>query len=897
MFLLSNVSHAQAGRSAAQEQRPSASAVTAKVSAGGIRFVSTDGAAQIRLEIYSATGERLFDSKFREGGILDWKVEDVSQGLADGSYLSVVSVKDLEGEVRHKHGIISLRGGRVSLVEPGKGQLESEHAQALEASRQSNPAGAGTGGEIALTVLPEGSTPAVTVVAHDGQEGQVTSASGALTFRTGDVFSGRETEQMRVTPEGRVGIGTDKPEATLDVAGTIRARGGIVFDDGSVLTSAAGRSGGVFTAVVAGDNNVTPNASGAGTLNKIAKWTDAAGTLGDSAISESGGNIGIGTATPTQALHVFGKSLFQNTGTASLFIVDRTDGKIAALGAGGISSTFAYDQSGIFKIESNTRANIASGIFGTGATTRFTINGAGHVGVGIDAPAERLDVGGNVRINGTGNGIIFPDGTKLTTAPTGGGGGGGSMTGTAIVTAINDPATANIIADNRIAPSLARLAATNLWTGANVFQHGLSANGALVTNVANPVNPGDAVNRAYADANFVRFVPGAEQLSVGDANGTAPMINLRGGSTCCSGPGGHTPAWFKVFQNGSFVATGNLGIGISPMQGKGYRTSWDSYKGAFRSGYADNEWDDATVGFFSWAGGSNSTAEGLYAFAFGDTNFARSTSSIAFGSGNEVKGAAGFSAGAGNRVCDTYGVAFGNKAQSGGPLINGKCDPDTFNIRGLAAVAMGYNVTADQDHTTALGKFATNNGFAGTFIWSDGSATASADTFRNTANNEFAARATGGFRFRTNLGGTTGCNLPAGSGVFNCTSSRATKENFFNVSGEDVLARLRKVPVSTWNYISEGQQVRHMGPMAEDFFGQFGLGTSDKAIGVQDLGGVSLAAIKALDARTLELQQKTSEVERLNSEVQALRAANAALENRLAKIEQALQSGAQGELK
>jgi hypothetical protein len=318
------------------------------------------------------------------------------------------------------------------------------------------------------------------------------------------------------------------------------------------------------------------------------------------------------------------------------------------------------------------------------------------------------------------------------------------------------------------------------------------------------------------------------------------------------------------------------------MQGKGYRTSWDSYKGAFRSGYADNEWDDATVGFFSWAGGSNSTAEGLYALAFGDTNFARSTSSIAFGSGNEVKGAAGFSAGAGNRVCDTYGVAFGNKAQSGGPLINGKCDPDTFNIRGLAAVAIGYNVTADQDHTTALGKFASNNGFTGTFIWSDGSAQQSADTFRNSANNEFAARATGGFRFRTNLGGTTGCNLPAGSGVFNCTSSRATKENFFNVNGEDVLARLRKVPVSTWNYIAEGQQSRHMGPMAEDFYSAFGLGTSDKAIGVQDAVGVSLAAVKALEARTAELKEKTAEVEQLRSRVQTLEA-------RLAAIEEALQ--------
>lgn len=36
------------------------------------------------------------------------------------------------------------------------------------------------------------------------------------------------------------------------------------------------------------------------------------------------------------------------------------------------------------------------------------------------------------------------------------------------------------------------------------------------------------------------------------------MIPMRGGSTCCAGPGGHTPAWFKVFQNGSFVATGKL---------------------------------------------------------------------------------------------------------------------------------------------------------------------------------------------------------------------------------------------------------------------------------------------------------------------------------------------------
>jgi hypothetical protein len=404
---------------------------------------------------------------------------------------------------------------------------------------------------------------------------------------------------------------------------------------------------------------------------------------------------------------------------------------------------------------------------------------------------------------------------------------------------------------------------------------GMSLTPAGVTFPDNTTQTTAAPSQSSIDANFVKFASPAAQISVGDANGTGPMINLTGGSTCCGGPGGYTPAYFRVFQNGSFVATGNLGIGVSPFQGKGYRTSWDSYKGAFRSGYADAEWDDSNVGFFSWAGGSNSTAIGLYALAFGDTNQAESTSSIVFGSGNEVKGAAGFSAGAGNRVCDTYGFAIGNKAQSGGPLINGKCDPDSFNIRGLAAIAMGYNVTADQDHTIALGKFASNNGFSGTFVWSDGSATASADTFRNATNNEAAFRATGGFRFRTNLTGTTGCNLPAGSGVFSCTSSRLTKENFSTADGEAILATLRKVPVSTWNYISEGKQVRHIGPMAEDFYDAFHLGTNNTSIGVQDLAGVAIAAVKALDEKT--------------AEVDTLRARVTSLEERLDRLEKAAQ--------
>ena len=87
--------------------------------------------------------------------------------------------------------------------------------------------------------------------------------------------------------------------------------------------------------------------------------------------------------------------------------------------------------------------------------------------------------------------------------------------------------------------------------------------------------------------------------------------------------------------------------------------------------------------------------------------------------------------------------------------------------------------------------------------------------------------------------------------------------------------------------------MRHMGPMAEDFFKAFQLGTGNTSIGVQDLTGVSLAAIKELNQRTDALQQKTAEVEQLRDEVNQLRQANGEMERRLATLEQLLLNQAQ----
>src|SRR5207253_905143 len=64
-----------------------------------------------------------------------------------------------------------------------------------------------------------------------------------------------------------------------------------------------------------------PLASGTGTQNQIAKWTDNAGTLGDSVITESAGNIGIGTSSPQAALHVIGNQFLKPVGATPTYEV------------------------------------------------------------------------------------------------------------------------------------------------------------------------------------------------------------------------------------------------------------------------------------------------------------------------------------------------------------------------------------------------------------------------------------------------------------------------------------------------------------------------------------------------------------------------------------------------
>jgi hypothetical protein len=358
-------------------------------------------------------------------------------------------------------------------------------------------------------------------------------------------------------------------------------------------------------------------------------------------------------------------------------------------------------------------------------------------------------------------------------------------------------------------------------------------------------------------ASHVRFAWPATSPDLGI--GGRYLLRLRSGNPLSNR--------FFVDSAGGVAALGELGVGEIPVSGPGYRMMWFPNRAAFRAGgVTASEWDDPYIGFFSWAGGFNSIATGYNAFAFGQDNNVSGTYGVAFGSTNAVAGTGGFAAGL-NASCDGLGcVSMGFRAAAGG----------------TGSVALGYRVTADADYATALGHRASANGHSGAFIRGDASTT---DSLLAVANNEFAVRAAGGYRFRTNATLTTGCNLPAGSGAFSCSSSRTLKEHFAGVDGEDLLSRIRGVPVNTWSYVDEPGGVRHLGPFAEDFRAAFGLGSDERSIGLLDIAGVNFAAVQALEARTAELRAAAEEVARLNAEVAALREHQAATDARLAELE------------
>jgi hypothetical protein len=104
------------------------------------------------------------------------------------------------------------------------------------------------------------------------------------------------------------------------------------------------------------------------------------------------------------------------------------------------------------------------------------------------------------------------------------------------------------------------------------------------------------------------------------------------------------------------------------------------------------------------------------------------------------------------------------------------------------------------------------------------------------------------------------------SGTFNNSSDRNAKQDFTPVSSTEILDKVLRLPLSEWSYKTDAA-ARHIGPMGQDFYSIFDIGTDEKHIAPIDEGGVALAAIQGLNQK---LEQKEREIIELKARLEKL---------------------------
>lgn len=312
-------------------------------------------------------------------------------------------------------------------------------------------------------------------------------------------------------------------------------------------------------------------------------------------------------------------------------------------------------------------------------------------------------------------------------------------------------------------------------------------------------------------------------------------------------------------------------------------------------GHPANNVSSKVYGAFIGGGGDAGepnwiTEGGIYASIGGgldnrvDGNFA----TIGGGWGNLTAGGAAVIAGGtwnqSNGITPTIGGGTENLAIGDYSTICGGGHNETGGHRAVVAggaynqangncsmIPGGSNNKAEGEYSFAAGRRA-RAAHHGAFVWGDHNQ----KDISSTGSDQFVVRASGGVWFYTNPDATTGVNLPAGSGSWSSVSDRNLKDNFSEVDGDEILAKIASLPISSWNYRSQDPSIRHMGPVAQDFHAAFGLGADDKSISTVDASGVALAAIQALYAQN---QEKEAEVAELRAELENLEKRLQALEN------------------
>jgi len=256
------------------------------------------------------------------------------------------------------------------------------------------------------------------------------------------------------------------------------------------------------------------------------------------------------------------------------------------------------------------------------------------------------------------------------------------------------------------------------------------------------------------------------------------------------------------------------------------------------------EFNSVTGAATTISGGSGNTATGNWA-------------SVGGGEGNIANGDHATVAGGKNITASANGATvvgglFNQASNLGATVVGGHADTASG---AYATTPGGFGNRAAGAYSLAAGRRAKANA-AGVFVWAD----QSDFDFAGATPNEFAVRATGGSRFVTAIDGsgapTAGVVLAAGAGSWSSLSDSASKEHIHPIQSGDILKAVVELPIAEWNYRSQSQSTRHVGPMAQDFYRLFGLGESERYVYSEDMAGVALAAIQELYRQNREIKDE-----------------------------------------
>ncbi|MEW5702080.1 MAG: tail fiber domain-containing protein [Candidatus Zixiibacteriota bacterium] len=332
---------------------------------------------------------------------------------------------------------------------------------------------------------------------------------------------------------------------------------------------------------------------------------------------------------------------------------------------------------------------------------------------------------------------------------------------------------------------------------------------------------------------------GRKAVVSGGQNNTASGDN----SLVCGGTANEASAVEAIVGGGS----GNVATGVGSVINGG--------AGNAASGLL------ATIG-----GGFYNRARGQYAVVGGGGGDASSDSNTASGDWSTVGG------GRQNVADDIIATVSGgrqNTASGQGATVGGGVG--NVITGNYSTIPGGYDNAASGSNSFAGGLHARAN-HDGCFVWAD----AIAPQFPSSTGNEFSVRCRGGARFVSAIDGlgnpTAGVQLASGGGSWSSISDRNAKENIEPVDGAALLAKLASIPVAMWNYKSQPTEVRHIGPMAQDFYNAFGVGEDDKHITTIDADGVAFAAIQALHAKTQEIDELRALIAELQKRLEAMTA-------------------------